>query len=94
MVSNFLAKVARKDFDKQMMNRIPRESLRKSLTPNYQIGCKRVILSDDYFETFEKKHVELITDPITKVEGNIIYSGDGTQTKVILLLLFYFFLKK
>lgn len=86
-ISNLLVKAASADFAAQYKNRIPLESMRKDLTPNYQIGCKRVILSDDYFETFQRKNVQLITDPIDHVEGNIIYSGDGTQTKVDTIVL-------
>ena len=38
--------------------------LRRRLTPNYKIGCKRILVSDDYYPAFTRDNVELITDPI------------------------------
>ena len=37
--------------------------VRKSLTPNYALGCKRLTVSDDFLPTFNRNNVELVTDP-------------------------------
>lgn len=39
--------------------------LRRRLTPNYRIGCKRILVSDDYYPAFTRDNVELITEPIS-----------------------------
>ena len=52
--------------------------LRKKLTPNFQFGCKRVLVSDDYWATFERENVELVTDPIERIEPMGIRTRDGT----------------
>lgn len=52
--------------------------LRKKLTPNFQFGCKRVLVSDDYWATFERPNVELVTDPIERVEPAGVRTRDGT----------------
>ncbi len=51
--------------------------LRKKLTPSFQFGCKRVLVSDDYWATFEQDHVELLTDPIESIESAGIRTKDG-----------------
>ena len=33
------------------------------LTPDYEIGCKRILLSDDYFPALQQPNVELVADP-------------------------------
>lgn len=51
--------------------------LRRKLTPDFQFGCKRILISDDYWATFERENVELETDPIDEVlpEGVCTRSG-------------------
>jgi cation diffusion facilitator CzcD-associated flavoprotein CzcO len=51
--------------------------LRKKLTPSFQFGCKRVLLSDDYWATFERDNVELVTDQITEITPDGIKTADG-----------------
>lgn len=53
-------------------------ALRKRLTPNFQFGCKRVLVSDDYWATFERENVELVTDPIERIEAMGVRTKDGT----------------
>jgi cation diffusion facilitator CzcD-associated flavoprotein CzcO len=53
--------------------------LRKKLTPDYAIGCKRVLLSDDWYPAITAPNAELVTDRIERVEGNAIVTADGTK---------------
>jgi cation diffusion facilitator CzcD-associated flavoprotein CzcO len=53
-------------------------ALRKKLTPSFQFGCKRVLVSDDYWATFERDDVELVTDAIDRIETRGIRTKDGT----------------
>jgi cation diffusion facilitator CzcD-associated flavoprotein CzcO len=57
---------------------VPDPALRARLTPDYTIGCKRVLLSDDYLPALTRPHVELITDPIVQVRPYGIVAADGT----------------
>jgi cation diffusion facilitator CzcD-associated flavoprotein CzcO len=51
--------------------------LRETLTPTFQFGCKRVLVSDDYLATFERENVNLVTDAIEEVERRGIRTKDG-----------------
>lgn len=54
-------------------------ALREKLTPNYKVGCKRVLVSDDYFPTFARDNVHLITDGIKEITSNGIKTVDGKK---------------
>lgn len=54
-------------------------SLRRKLTPRYQPGCKRLLLSDDYYPALSAHNVDLVTEPIARVEPDGIVSGDGCK---------------
>ena len=54
-------------------------SLRQKLTPEYQIGCKRINISDDYYSALQNPHSELITIPIESVTKNGVVTSDGKE---------------
>jgi len=53
--------------------------LRRKLTPTYQFGCKRVLISDDYLPTFERENVELVTEGIERITTAGIRTRDGRE---------------
>ena len=58
---------------------------RKKLTPDYKIGCKRILKSDDYYPVFNQKHVTLITDPIERfVPEGIVADGKIYQLDAVI----------
>jgi cyclohexanone monooxygenase len=56
--------------------------LRKAVTPNFQIGCKRILLSNDWYPMLERENVSLITDAITQVQPDAVVTADGTVRPV------------
>jgi cation diffusion facilitator CzcD-associated flavoprotein CzcO len=56
--------------------------LREKLTPTFQMGCKRVLLSDDYYPALAQDNVEVVTDPIDKVTGRGVVTANGTEREV------------
>ncbi len=52
-------------------------ALRKALTPDYQIGCKRILVSDDYYQAFNRANVSLVTSPIDHVTAKGVVTTDG-----------------
>ena len=51
--------------------------LRAQLTPDYPIGCKRVLLSSDYYPALERANVELVSTPIQSIEAHGVRLADG-----------------
>ena len=56
---------------------VPDPATREALTPHYALGCKRVLLSDDYWPTFARPDVALVTAPIDRVEPWGVVTEDG-----------------
>ena len=52
--------------------------LRAKLTPHYGIGCKRVLLSNDWYPTLQRDNTELVTDRITKITADTIETEAGS----------------
>jgi cation diffusion facilitator CzcD-associated flavoprotein CzcO len=65
-----------------LARQVPDRALRRALTPDYALGCKRVLLSDDYYPALGRPNVELITDPIRAVEGDRIVTAAGRARAV------------
>jgi cation diffusion facilitator CzcD-associated flavoprotein CzcO len=53
--------------------------LRKKLTPNYIIGCKRVLLSNYYLASLNQPKVRLVTESIQKITPSGIRTGDANE---------------
>ncbi len=58
---------------------VPDETLRKKLTPNYIMGCKRVLISNDYYPALLRNNVHLITEHIDTMNASGIKTKDGVQ---------------
>ena len=59
---------------------------RRKLTPQYNLGCKRVLVSDDYYPAFNRSNVNLITDNIEKITENSIITKDGQAHEVDIIV--------
>jgi cation diffusion facilitator CzcD-associated flavoprotein CzcO len=53
--------------------------LRKALTPDYTIGCKRILISNDYFPAVAAPNAELVTAGIAEVRPHSIVATDGVE---------------
>ena len=51
---------------------------RRKLTPNYKLGCKRILSSDDFYPTFNRANVSLEVDPIEEITAAGILTKSGT----------------
>lgn len=70
-----------------LARQIPDRALRKKLTPRYSFGCKRPTFSNDYYLTFLRPDVELITEGIDHIEADGIVSKDGKKREIDALIL-------
>ncbi|GAA1423268.1 flavin-containing monooxygenase [Catellatospora coxensis] len=53
--------------------------LRERLTPSYTMGCKRVLLSNDFYPALDRANVDLVTEPITRVTAGGVVTADGRE---------------
>jgi cation diffusion facilitator CzcD-associated flavoprotein CzcO len=57
-------------------------ALRAAVTPDWQIGCKRILISNDWYPMLAREHVDLVTDGIAEIRPNAIVTRDGTVREV------------
>ncbi len=64
---------------KHLKRQVADPALRARLTPDYQIGCKRILLSNDYYPALTQDNVEVVTDDIVEVRARSIVTADGVE---------------
>jgi cation diffusion facilitator CzcD-associated flavoprotein CzcO len=74
MIRAFLDRLA-DECHRHRAAQVPDPELRAKLTPNYEVGCKRVLRSDDFYPALSKPGVTLETSPIVEV------TPDGVQVE-------------
>jgi cation diffusion facilitator CzcD-associated flavoprotein CzcO len=77
-----LMKLFQKKAFSHLKSQVKDKELVKKLTPNYIIGCKRILISNNYYPTLQKSNVELITDDISSINENGIELKNGNQLDV------------
>jgi cation diffusion facilitator CzcD-associated flavoprotein CzcO len=60
--------------------------LREKLRPRFQFGCKRILVSDDYWATFERQNVDLVTEPIEEIVPDGIVTRGGVHAFDVIVL--------
>jgi cation diffusion facilitator CzcD-associated flavoprotein CzcO len=67
---------------KHLRDQVPDPELRRKLTPDYTLGCKRVLLSNDYLPALMQANVDVVTDGITEVRESSVVTVDGAEREV------------
>ena len=69
-----------------MKKQIPDTGILAAMMPDFELGCRRFTPGDHYLHALQQDNVELIWDPITKVEGSEICTKSGTKSEVDILI--------
>ncbi|MEA2362162.1 MAG: hypothetical protein QOD71_1307 [Thermoleophilaceae bacterium] len=67
---------------RQLEQQVPDPGLRAKLTPRYELGCKRVLPTDEWYPALMQPNVEVVTDGIREVRPRSIVAADGTEREV------------
>src|SRR5258708_10012477 len=60
--------------------------LQQALVPDYPIGGKRILISDDYYAALNRENVEVVTGRIDHLDENAVATTDGRTIPVDLLI--------
>ena len=77
-----LAKRLKRSGLDHLENSVDDPATRAALTPDYEPGCKRRVISDDYLSTFNRDNTHLVTCGIERIEANGIRDCDGELHEV------------
>lgn len=61
-------------------------NLRQKLTPNYMIGCKRILLSNNYYPALAKPNVDVNTNGIGQIEEHAVIDEKGNRAEVDIII--------
>ncbi|WP_414168833.1 flavin-containing monooxygenase [Streptoverticillium reticulum] len=64
-----------------MAKAIKDPGMRALLTPDYRIGCKRILLSNDYYPALAQPNVDLVPSGLAAVRGSTLVAADGTEAE-------------
>ncbi|MDV6011732.1 NAD(P)/FAD-dependent oxidoreductase [Haloechinothrix sp. LS1_15] len=69
-----------------LRRQVPDPELRAKLTPDYPVGCKRGLLSEDYYPALTRPNVVLNTDRISEITAAGVRTEDGTEHEVDVII--------
>jgi cation diffusion facilitator CzcD-associated flavoprotein CzcO len=64
---------------RHLHKRIKNPALRAKLTPDYRIGCKRILISNDYYPALAQENVEVVTEGVMEMLPDAIVTKDGVK---------------
>ncbi|MFP1683857.1 flavin-containing monooxygenase [Alloalcanivorax sp. C16-1] len=74
-----LTRLAERLARRHLHRQVADDWMRRQLTPDFRIGCKRVLVSNDYYPALQKDNAQLITWPIARLSENGIRTADGVE---------------
>ncbi|MDX1668960.1 MAG: NAD(P)/FAD-dependent oxidoreductase, partial [Limnobacter sp.] len=72
-----LRKIAQRLSLQMLKTQVKDRWMRRQLKPDFKIGCKRVLVSNDYYPALQKPNAELITWPIASICEQGIKTAEG-----------------
>ena len=74
----FIEKLAKRN----MARAIKDPALRARLTPDYRIGCKRILLSSEYYPALARPNVDVVASGLSEIRGSTVVAADGSEVEV------------
>jgi cation diffusion facilitator CzcD-associated flavoprotein CzcO len=75
--SGFLRRMSEKKALDYINEKIRDPELRKKLVPDYPMGAKRILFSDDYYDALDRDNVTVVTEPIDRIDAGGVVTKDG-----------------
>ncbi len=82
-----LMKVVERIARRHLKQQISDPELRAKVTPDYTIGCKRILPSNRWYRALGKPNVELVTEGVSEVRARSIVAADGSEREVDAIVL-------
>lgn len=75
----WLLRLMRGRFTDHLQRQMPDAAKRARLQPDYPMGCKRILISNDYFPALAQGNVEIVDTAIREVRENALVTADGRE---------------
>ncbi|MEX1669807.1 flavin-containing monooxygenase [Zhongshania guokunii] len=77
-----LMKIFRMIASRHIRRQVTDPSLRTTVTPTFPIGCKRILISNDWYPALQKPNVEVLSSGIKEITATSIIGKDGSERAV------------
>ncbi|MCH8180898.1 MAG: NAD(P)/FAD-dependent oxidoreductase [Proteobacteria bacterium] len=64
-------------FERNLRRQVPDAALRQRLTPDHPLGCKRILISNDFYAAMGRPNVELVSEGVAAIEPQGVRAKDG-----------------
>ena len=81
-----LMRVVQKAAEAHLTKQVPDPGLRAKLTPDYVLGCKRILPSNQWYPAITKPNVELVPSAVTEIRPDGVVAADGVLHEVDTLI--------
>jgi cyclohexanone monooxygenase len=71
---------------RQLQSVVADDELRRKLTPDHPLGCKRLVFATDYLQTLTQPHVEVVSSPARSLRSRSLVTEDGSELDVDVVL--------
>jgi len=75
---NTIERLAQRNLQRQISDPV----LREKVTPSYRMGCKRILISNDWYPALAQPNVDVVTDAIVRVTPDGVVTADGTEHRL------------
>ncbi|MDQ6937567.1 MAG: NAD(P)/FAD-dependent oxidoreductase [Actinomycetota bacterium] len=82
-----LARVGQRMAERHLNAQVADPALRDRLRPDYAFGCKRVLLSNDYYPTLLRRDVELVDAAIAEIRPGVVVTADAIERPADVIVL-------
>jgi cation diffusion facilitator CzcD-associated flavoprotein CzcO len=82
-----LLKLPQRAAERHLAHQVPDPVLREKLRPDYRIGCKRILISNDFYPALSAPNADVETDPIAEIRPGSILTANGTEHPVDAIVL-------
>ncbi|MFD8317108.1 flavin-containing monooxygenase [Kitasatospora purpeofusca] len=77
-----LLKLVQRLAERHLADGVADPALRAKLTPDYRIGCKRILLSNTYYPALAAANTEVVPAGLREVRGSTLVAADGSEHEV------------
>jgi cation diffusion facilitator CzcD-associated flavoprotein CzcO len=74
-------------FERNLDEQVSDPELKRALTPDHVLGCKRVLISPDYYSTLGRPNVELVTQGVRELTEGGVVAEDGAERPADVIVL-------
>ena len=69
-----------------LRRQVPDPELRRRLTPDYEIFCKRIVLSNRWYPAIQEPNVDIVSSGVSEVREHSVVDGDGVEREIDTLI--------